>query len=123
LGGEKSWLGACNIFKLEIAPVSVVNGDLAERMESYMRRERKPIGLSELRRALGIPSGKASEISRVLRTDRRFYKVGDLWYVRKAPLKIRVRFCPNCGHKKVRFQGGFYTCPNCELRFHFTWLL
>lgn len=106
-----------------MGPPIVADGDLAERIASYMRREQKPISPSELKRILGISGEKAAELSRILRTDRRFYRVGSLWYVRKAPLKIRVRFCPNCGHKKVRYQGGFYSCPNCELKFHFTWLL
>jgi hypothetical protein len=124
IGQDEPWsMIACNIFKLGTALSFVANADLAGRMESHMRREGKPIGLSELRRSLGISPERASELSRILRTDERFYKVGSLWYVRRSPLKIRVRFCPNCGHKKVRYQGGFYTCANCELRFHFTWLL
>ena len=101
----------------------MADGDLEERIETYMRREQKPVGLPELRRALGIADKEAGQLSLILRVSKRFYRVGSLWYVRKAPLKIRVRFCPNCGHKKVGFQGGFYSCPNCELKFHFTWLL
>lgn len=88
-----------------------------------MRRERRPVGLLELRRVLGVPPGGASSLAKLLRADPRFYRVGSMWYVRKAPLKIKVRLCPNCGYKSVKYEGGFYRCPNCELKFHFTWLL
>ncbi len=94
-----------------------------ERAEAYMRRERRPVGLLELRRHLGVPKKEAAHLTKLLRSDTRFYKVGSLWYVRKAPLKIKVRMCPNCGHRSVKYEGGFYNCHNCELKFHFTWLL
>ena len=88
-----------------------------------MQRERKPVGLLELRRALGLPASEASELTKSLKEDARFYRVGSLWYVKKSPLKIKVRYCPNCSSKKVKLEGGFYRCSNCEIRFHFTWLL
>ena len=96
---------------------------IKERAEAYMKRERRPVGLLELRRILGVPPRDAASLTKLLKSDRRFYRVGSLWYVRKAPLKIKVRLCPNCGHRSVKFEGGFYSCPNCELKFHFTWLL
>ena len=93
------------------------------RAESFMQRERRPVGLLELRRSLGLQASEASELTKALRKDDRFYKVGSLWYVKKAPLKIKVRYCPNCSSKKVKLEGGFYRCSNCDIRFHFTWLL
>jgi len=102
-----------------------VSGDseemLAERVESILRREGRPMGLREIRRHLGS-SASAEGLSSLLRGVDRFFRVGSKWYVRGAPLKVKVRFCPNCGYAKVTFRGGFYLCPNCGTKFHFTWL-
>ncbi len=100
----------------------MADGDLVERIEAYMARERRPVGLSEITRHLGLQPSSTSELSNMLRRDGRFFKVGSRWYARKAPLRVKVRFCPNCCWKTVKFEGGFYRCPNCGTRFHFTWL-
>jgi len=97
--------------------------ELRDRAESFIQREGQPTGLLELRRALGLPASAASELTEALKADPRFYRVGSLWFIRKAQLKIKVRYCPNCSSKKVKLEGGFYRCPNCEIKFHFTWLL
>ncbi len=101
----------------------MIDDELMDRVESQMRRQRRPIRLLELRRALGVPSGEASALTKALREDDRFFRVGSLWYVRKGDLKIKLRFCPNCGSRKAKYEGGFYSCPNCGIKFHFTWLI
>jgi hypothetical protein len=108
---------------LDISIIVLIDKEQIDRAESIIQRERHPIGLLELRRSLGLPSKDASELTKALKADPRFYRVGSLWYVRKAKLKIKVRYCPNCSSKKVKLEGGFYRCPNCEIKFHFTWLL
>lgn len=96
---------------------------LKKRAETYIRRKRNPVRLGDLRKAIGLKSDRTSELREVLKEEDLFFRVGSGWYVRDADLKIMVRFCPNCGHRKVRYEGGFYTCPNCEIKFHFTWLM
>jgi len=96
--------------------------DAANRIEAAIRRERRPLRLSELRKLLGLDRSESGRLLRILREDGRFYRVGSSWHARGAPLKITVRFCPNCGWKAVKYGGGFYRCPNCQIRFHFTWL-
>lgn len=81
------------------------------------------MALLDIRRHLGLSPKMSPELTRFLKEDPTFFKVGSQWYVKKAPLKTKVRFCPNCGHKRVKFEGGFYNCPNCEIKFHFTWLI
>jgi hypothetical protein len=100
----------------------VQDAELADRIQAYLVRERRPVGLSEIRRHLGLHPSDTSAISEMLHGDNRFFKVGSLWYAKDAPLKVKVRFCPNCSCKTVKFEGGFYRCPNCGIRFHFTWL-
>jgi hypothetical protein len=96
--------------------------ELKKRAESYIQRMRKPVRLLDLRRALGLPVGDASRLRKVLKGDGRFITVGSRWHARKVSLKIKVRFCPNCDSKRVKYAGGFYQCQNCETKFHFTWL-
>lgn len=118
-----NWTVICNIFKIGPPITSVQDEELKARAESYIRRERKPVRLLGLRRALGLPASEAPRLTKALKEDKRFFRVGSLWYVKKASLKIKVRLCPNCGCKSVKYEGGFYRCPNCEIKFHFTWLI
>lgn len=97
--------------------------EIADRIEALIRRERRPVRLIELRKSIGFEASESDRLTRILKEDGRFYKVGSSWHARKSPLKITVRFCPNCGWKVVKYEGGFYRCPNCEIRFHFTWLV
>ena len=101
----------------------MMEADILSRAESFIQREGGPVGLLELRKNLGLPASRASELTKRLRSDPRFYRVGSKWFIRKGQLKIKVRFCPNCSSKKVKLEGGFFRCQNCEIKFHFTWLL
>jgi NADH pyrophosphatase NudC (nudix superfamily) len=103
--------------------MSVQEEEIKRKSEAYIRAKRTPTRLRELRKSLGLTSDRSGELRRLLEADDRFFKVGSSWYIKGANLKIKVRFCPNCGYKKVNFEGGFYRCPNCETRFHFTWLM